>query len=124
MLDSGKINNIFSVVIGAFLLLAGIWGIYSETVFSVLTTSITYAILQIMFGVMGIILGLKKHAKGYCIFLGLLLIAIGILRFVPVAIHYVIDAFNINRPAAYLNIALGIVALIVAYTGKVTVHTD
>ncbi|RTY89124.1 hypothetical protein [Flavobacterium sp. GT3R68] len=123
MLDSGKINNIFSVVIGAFLLLAGIWGIYSDVIFNVLTTSFTFAIIQIMFGVMGIVLGLKKHAKGYCILLGLLLIGVGILRFVP-AVHYVIDAFNINEPAAYLNMALGIMALIVAYTGKERVHAS
>lgn len=124
MLDSGKINNIFSVVIGAFLLFAGIWGIYSDVIFNVLTTSFTFAIIQIMFGVLGIILGLKKHAKGYCILIGLLLLAIGILRFVPGAVHYVIDAFNINKPAAYLNIALGIMALIVAYTGKVKPHVE
>lgn len=124
MLESGKINNIFSIAIGAFLLLVGIWGIYSDVIFNVWTTSITYAIIQIMFGVMGIILGLKKHAKGYCIFLGFLLIAVGVLRFVPAAVPYVIDAFNINEPAAYLNIVLGVLSLIAAYTGKVTVPAN
>lgn len=124
MLESGKINNIFSIAIGAFLLLVGIWGIYSDVIFNVWTTSITYAIIQIMFGVMGIILGLKKHAKGYCIFLGFLLIAVGVLRFVPAAVPYVIDAFNINEPAAYLNIVLGVLSLIAAYTGKVTVPVN
>jgi len=115
MNDSSKAANGFAILVGAFLLIEGIWGLTSEVVFGVLTTNVTHAIIHIVLGIIGIVLGWKRNARGFCIFLGALLLAVGVLRFVPGAGELIVQILNVNTAVAWLNIVVGAVALLIAF---------
>ena len=118
MKNSGKLLNTFSILIGIFLLIEGIWGLSSDVVFQVFTTNTTHAILHIILGIISIVLGFRKNANEFCFFLGLLLLVVGILRLIPGTSHVIIDVLKANEPVAYMNMALGCVALFLALTEK------
>lgn len=115
MNEPRKGTNAFALLIGAFLLIEGIFGLTSPVVFGVLTTNLTHAIIHILLGVVGIGLGWMGRARGYCIFLGILLLIVGLLRFVPGASEFVVRILNVNPAVAWLNIVVGAVALLVAF---------
>ncbi|PBQ30474.1 hypothetical protein CNR22_01390 [Sphingobacteriaceae bacterium] len=112
---SNPINNLFAILIGAFLSVEGVWGLFSELVFGVFTTNLTHAVIHLVLGVLGIILGIRKTAGGYCTFLGILLVLVGLFWFVPVAGELIVQALNLNRAGAILNILIGIISLSVVY---------
>ncbi|MGI8481432.1 MAG: DUF4383 domain-containing protein [Chthoniobacterales bacterium] len=116
MNHSSKATNGLAIFVGAFLLIEGIWGLTSPVVFGILTTNLTHAIIHIALGVIGIVLGWKRRARGFCIFLGTLLLAVGILRFVPGAAEIIVRLLNVNMAVAWVNIAVGVVALLVVLT--------
>ncbi len=109
-----KAADIFAIVIGTFLLVEGIWGLTSPIVFGVLTTNLTHAIIHIVLGLIGIVTGWRGRARGFCIFLGILLLAVGLLRFVPGVRDIIISLLNVNIAVAWLNIIVGAVALLVS----------
>ncbi len=109
-----KAADIFAIVIGTFLLVEGIWGLTSPIVFGVLTTNLTHAIIHIVLGLIGIVTGCRGRARAFCIFLGILLLAVGLLRFVPSVRDIIISLLNVNIAVAWLNIIVGAVALLVS----------
>ena len=109
--NRATVRNTFAIVIGIFLLIEGGWGLFSPVVFGVLTTNVTHAIIHILLGAAGIGAGLAKKARGFCIFLGALLLAVGILRFVPGVGDLIVRILNVNEAVAFLNIAVGAVSL-------------
>ena len=109
------ISSRYAPIIGAFLLVEGIWGLFSPVVFGVLTTNVLHAVIHIALGIVGIWTGLKGGARGFCLFLGALLLAVGILRFVPGVGDLIVAMLNVNPAVAYVNIAIGIVTLLVAF---------
>lgn len=109
------ISSLFAIIIGIFLLIEGIWGEFSDVVFGALTTNRIHATIHILLGIVGIYTGLKGGSRGFLIFLGVLLIVVGILRFVPGVNDLIISILNVNETVAYFNIAVGIVSLIVAF---------
>ncbi len=54
---------------------------------------------------------LAKKARGFCIFLGALLLAVGLLRFVPGFDDLLVRILNVNEAVAFFNIATGTVSL-------------
>lgn len=116
-----KTCDIFAIVIGAFLLIEGIWGLNSEVVFGILTTNRTHAVIHILLGLIGIVLGWRGAARGFCIFLGFLLLAVGILRFVPGVSDIIVSILNVNFAVAWLNIVVGAVALLTSLVGQKSV---
>lgn len=114
------ISGLYATIIGVFLLVEGIWGEFSDVVFGVLTTNRTHATIHILLGIIGIWTGLKGGARGFCIFLGVLLIAVGVLRFVPGVDDLVVSLLNVNRAVAYFNIVVGIISLTVAFVSRRT----
>jgi len=115
MKRSNIVNSVFSVILGFFLLVEGIWGLSSDVVFGFLTTNNIHAVIHILLGAAGIVLGLKQNAGGFCTFLGILLILVGILRFVPGTDVLLVKMLNINEAVAYLNIIVGVISLTVVY---------
>jgi uncharacterized membrane protein len=109
------ISGIFAVLIGVFLLIEGIWGEFSDVVFGVLTTNRIHATIHILLGIIGIYTGLKGGSRGFLTFLGILLAAVGVLRFVPGINDLIVSILNVNQAVAYFNIAAGIVSLIIAF---------
>jgi len=112
------ISGPYAIIVGVFLLIEGIWGEFSDVVFGVLTTNRTHATIHILLGIVGIWTGLKGGARGFCTFIGVLLIAVGVLRFVPGAGDLVVSLLNVNPAVAYFNIVVGIISLIVAYVSR------
>lgn len=94
------IGDIFAIIIGVFLLVEGIWGETSDTVFGVLTTNRIHATIHILLGTVGIYTGLKASSRGFLTFLGVLLIIVGILRFVPIADDFIVSILNVNPTVA------------------------
>lgn len=109
------ISGTFAIIIGVFLLIEGIWGEFSDVVFGVLTTNRIHATIHILLGIVGIYTGLKGGSRGFLIFLGILLAAVGILRFVPGIGELIVSILNVNPAVAYFNIAAGIVSLLIAF---------
>lgn len=105
-----------AALLGAFLLIEGIWGLMSPVVFGVLTTNIVHAIIHIFLGVLGLFAAPMRFSRGYLFGVGALLLAVGILRFVPVASELIVGLLNVNLPVAYLNIIVGLASLVIAFT--------
>lgn len=118
MLDSGKLLNTFSIIIGTFLIIEGVWGLFSDVVFGVLTTNTTHAVIHIILGVLGIYFGARHNARGYCLFLGSLLVVVGLLRFVPGPDQILVNILNVNDAVAYFNIVAGTLTLILAFATR------
>lgn len=109
-----KLCEGFAMLIGVFLIVEGIWGMFSNTVFGILSTNKTHALIHIILGVTGLYFGRQGGARSYCIFLGILLLLVGILRFIYGADELLIRLINVNEPVAYLNIIIGAIALVLA----------
>lgn len=115
LLESKTRMNFFAIFIGAFLLIEGIWGLTSPVVLGVLTTNTTHAIIHIALGLVGIVTGIRGTARGFCIFLGILLAGVGLLWFVPGANELLVRLLNVNRAVALFNIVVGVIALLFAF---------
>ena len=110
------ISRRFAALLGAFLLIEGIWGLFSPVVFGVLTTNIVHAIIHIFLGVTGLFAAPMRFSRGYLFGVGALLLAVGILRFVPVASDLLVALLNVNVPVAVFNIIAGLASLLIAFT--------
>jgi len=110
--------GLFAILVGTFLLIEGVWGLSSPVVFGVLTTNTLHAVIHIALGVIGIWVGLKGGARKYCLFLGVLLLAVGALWFVPVTGSIITSLLNVNAAVTYLNLVVGAVALLLAFTSR------
>ncbi len=108
-------NNTFAVVIGAFLLIEGIWGLFSDVVFGVFSTNVVHASIHIVLGISGIVLGMKQNAGAYCTLLGVLLIIVGLLYFVLGTDSFMVRLLNVNKPVAIFNCFIGVLSLSVVY---------
>ena len=107
----------FALVIGAFLLVEGIWGLFSPVVFGVLTTNTLHACIHIVLGILGFYTGMKGGARTYSLCLGVLLIAVGIMRFLPVLGDITVSLLNVNQAVAIFNIVVGVIAVMVSRMG-------
>jgi hypothetical protein len=119
----GRVSGWFAAALGLFLFIEGAWGLFSPVVFGALTTNITQAALHIVLGGAGIGLGLRGPARGYCLFVGLLLPVVGLLRFIPATAPWVVEILNVNPAAGKLDILLGGLALLVFFLSGRTDRT-
>ncbi len=115
-----SIGSVYAMIVGAFLLIEGVWGLFSPVVFGVLTTNLTHAVIHIVLGIVGIWAGLKGRARGFLLFLGVLLLAVGVLWFVPGIRELIISILNVNQAVAIVNIVVGVLALLIALTDRGT----
>ena len=109
------LNGYFSVLIGLFLLVQGFWGIFEPTTFLVFSINLLHAFIHIVLGIMGLYFGLRERAKAYNCFLGILLVSIAIFRFLPGTSQFLIDTLLLNMALTYLNLVIGIMALIFGF---------
>ena len=101
----------FASLVGGFFLISGIWGLFSDRVFIALSTNLLHASIHFALGVSGLILSYQKRAHGYSLFVGALLITVGLMRFMPFTSQLIVDLFNLSAAGAILNLAVGSVAL-------------
>ncbi|MEO6406080.1 MAG: DUF4383 domain-containing protein [Ferruginibacter sp.] len=106
--------NVFAIVLGIFLVIEGFWGMFSPLVFGVFSTNILHAIIHLILGFTGIYTGLRNHARKFSLYVGILLLVVGVAYFIPGADDLVIKAFNVNNAVAYLNITVGVIAILFA----------
>ena len=104
----------FAFIVSAFLLVEGIWELFSPAVFGVFTTNQAHGAIHIVLGIAGLAAAAKGAARGFLTFLGVLLLAVGILWFVPATRHIPEDLINVNRAVAIFNVILGAVSLMMA----------
>jgi len=105
-----------TLLISVFLLIEGIWGLFSPVIYWVLTLNRTHAIIHIVLGVGGLIARQKGKIRSFFGFLGSLLIVGAGLWFVPATRELPRGLLDVNRAVATLNFILGVVALVVAFT--------
>jgi uncharacterized protein DUF4383 len=113
-----NISAYFAVFIGIILLLEGIGGLNHDYVLAIFSTNFTHAVIHLILGIAGIALGLKHRAEGFLVFLGYLLIAVGVLYFVPGAGGSIRRILNVNIPVALLNTMMGSLCLLSVYATK------
>lgn len=110
----------FALVVGIFLIVEGLWGMTSDVVFGVLTTNRLHATIHILLGVLGIYTAMTRGARAWCTSVGILIVVVGILRFVPGVNGIIISLLNVNEAVAIFNIVAGIAALAVARMSPVS----
>jgi len=104
----------FARILGTFLLIEGVWGLFSPVVFGVLTTNTLHAVIHIVLGITGIALAARTAARGYLLGVGGLLAVVGVLYFVPGVSGLVVGLLNVNFAVACFNIVVGLACIAVA----------
>jgi uncharacterized membrane protein len=113
-MKSGSLINQYILLLSIFLLAQGIWGLFSETVFALLTTNLNHAIIHISLGITGIILSIRRRAYQFSIFVGIVLLIAGILYLVPATTSLMAGLLNLNNMGAVVNVLAGSFALLAA----------
>lgn len=106
-------TNRFSVAIGTWLLVQGVWGFFSPTVFGFLTTNHLHAAIHLVLGLTGLWTAFNDRAGSYLWCLGPLLLAVGLAYFLPVG-DRVSDVLNMNTAVAIFNLVVGTGGLLCA----------
>lgn len=114
IMKSGSLINQYILLLSIFLLAQGVWGLFSETVFALLTTNLNLAIIHISLGITGIILSIRHRAYQFSIFLGIVLLVAGILYLVPATTSIMAGLLNLNNMGAVVNVLDGSFALLAA----------
>lgn len=108
----------FALMVGVLLLIQGAWNLIDPPFLEIFTSNILHAVIHVLLGILGIWTGLKGGAKIYLIFLGIILLTVGALYFVPGARELLEDIFDVNLAVAWLNIGIGILSLIVVLISR------
>lgn len=106
------------MVFGAVLVLLGLVGFFSAPVLGIFGVNTAQNALHLVGGALGLWLASKGSGKAFNQWLGYIALVVGILGFVPVAKDLLASIFNINASITYLHIAVGVVALAVAFAVK------
>jgi hypothetical protein len=108
-----RTNRRYAYLIGACLLVEGVWGLSHSVIFHVLTTNHVHSLIHLLLGTAGIWVATTKHASGFATFLGLGLLALGGLWFLEEPRELLVRWLNLNQAGASLTIAVGVVSLLV-----------
>jgi hypothetical protein len=110
------LSTALTFVICVFLLAEGVWGLFSPTVFGILTTNRAHALVHLVLGGSGLIAWRTGHRKSYFGFLGSLLFVGSVLWFLPATRALPHDLLNVNGAVAAVNFFLSLLALTIAVT--------
>lgn len=101
-------------VIGVVLFIFGVWGFFQDPIFGIFGAGVYLNLLHIFSGILGLGLSLKKP-RAYSLWLGWLILAVGVLGFIPLADILLAQVLGINTAMSWLHIAIGIVSLLGGY---------
>lgn len=104
----------YTFLLSSFLLIEGVWGLFSPAVFGSLTTNTTHAVIHIVLGVIGLLTLASGNPRPYCILVGTLLLTVGAFYFLPGIGDMIFRLLNMNQTVAILNIVVGLLSLIAA----------
>lgn len=99
-----------ATLVGSWLLLEGIWGLFNPVVLGFITTNRLRAGIHIAIGLVGVVMAFNNNARKFLWGGGSLVLAVGVLYFVPAG-RAITDLLAVNMPAAVINVAVGICAL-------------
>ena len=105
----------FATILGAFLVIEGVWGMFSPVVFGILPTNTLRASIHLVLGLLGLWASRSDRARTYLVWAGSVLLLVGVLRFIPVASVYVASLLNVDTNVAIVNIVLGLAARWIAF---------
>ena len=111
-----SLSQVLTLIIPLFLLGDGLWGLFSPVVFGVFTTNRVHAIIHVLLGVIGLVVRQWGSLKSFFGFLGSLLVVVAVIWLVPATRAIPSDLLNLNGAGAALNLVLGAVALVIAFT--------
>lgn len=114
----------FATLLGVFLIIEGVWGLFSPVVFGVLSTNWLHAAIHIVLGILGVMAGRGKGTRGYLIGVGALLAVVGVLWFVPGISALLVSLLNVNFYVACFNIAVGLISLLIGFAAPRAVVTS
>ena len=103
----------FAMIAGIFYLTDGIWGLFSPITFGVLSTNLLHTIIHIAMGVLGMYAARTHFARMWCMGVGLVVLPVGVLYFVPGISQLLVSLFNVNQAVSILNVVAGITALLI-----------
>ena len=107
--------NVFSVVLGIFLLIEGGLGLFDPLVFGIFSTNLLHASIHLLLGTAGIFYGLRNRARNYSLYVGILLVVVGVFFFVPVIGPFITRILNLNQAVAIFNVVVGAAAILFAF---------
>ncbi|MGB7786219.1 MAG: DUF4383 domain-containing protein [Salinimicrobium sp.] len=108
----------YAVAIGILLLIQGLWNLIDPPFLGIFTSNVLHAVIHVVLGIIGIWTGWRTGAYGFCLFLGILLLGVGILYFIQGIGPILEDLFNLNSAVAWLNIVIGAISLLFALGGR------
>lgn len=108
----------FAILIGTLLLIQGIWNLVDPPFLGIFTSNFLHALIHVVLGIIGIWTGVKAGAYTFNLFLGIILLTVGLLYYVEAAREYLDEIFGINEAVALLNIGIGTLCLLVVVTSK------
>jgi uncharacterized membrane protein HdeD (DUF308 family) len=114
----------FATLLGLFLIVEGVWGLFSPVVFGVLSTNWLHAGIHIVLGILGILAGRGRATRGYLIGVGGLLVVVGVLWFVPGISTLIVSLLNVNFYVACFNIAVGLISILIGFSARPVVVTS
>lgn len=117
-MNNKSFSDRFALVIGLLLIVEGVWELFRPVVFVVLTGNVLHGVIHIALGLFALYLGWKARARRFCIFLGLLLLVVGALWFVPGPKELIVQLLNVNHAVAVLNLLVGAISLFLGLTKK------
>src|SRR3954466_14082791 len=96
----------FSLRVGAFFILEGVCELFSPVVFGIFSSKPAHGLLHLLLGAAGVAAS-ATHAGKFLSFLGILLLLIAALWFIPGTRHVPEDLFNANSAVAIFDVLLG-----------------
>jgi hypothetical protein len=115
-------RNSYTATLATFLLVEGVWGLFSPVVFGYLTTNTVHAVIHILLGIAGIWCAFHEYARSYLFMVGLLLLLVGLAWFEPSMTALITQILNVNNAVAWLNIVVGGLSLIMAFGKNSEAH--
>ena len=104
----------FALILGIVLLLVGIWGFFTTSIFGI-GVNPAQSVIHVIVGLLGIYSGTKGMGHGFNMWVGWGGVVLGILGFIPAVDQILADLLNINTATSILHLVIGVVCLAVYY---------
>ena len=111
----------FALILGIVLLLVGILGFFDNGLVGddgFFGTNTYQDVLHVIAGLFGLYVGTKGMGPGYNMSIGWIGIVLGVIGFIPGVDDLLSDLLKINTEITVLHLVIGVVCLLVYYTGK------
>lgn len=103
-------TNRLATLLGSWMLLEGVWGLFNPLVLGFITTNRLRAGIHLLLGLIGLWTAFTHGARKFLWAFGLIVLAVGVLYFIPVGRH-VTDLLAVNLAAAIIDLVIGLSAL-------------